>query len=117
MVSARRPTILVVDDEPDVVATATAFFEDMAKEVLSAYDGESALALALSRDDIDVVLTDIRMPGMSGTEFAARLRQTRPGLPVVLTSAYVDAPPGLPFVPKPWRREGLRAVIRRIVDP
>jgi len=114
MPRSRRPVLLVVDDEPDIVAAAIAFFDDM--EVLCAFGGQAALGLVESRPDIDVVLTDIRMPGMSGTEFAARARALRPELPVVLTSGYVEAPPGLTFIPKPWRRQGVRAVICRILD-
>ena len=109
---SKPPIILVVDDDPGVVATATLQLQPIAAEVLGCYSGEAALDMMTARPDIDLVLADIRMPGMSGIELAQRIRAQHPRVPVVLTSAYVEAPTGLPFVPKPWRQDALRAVIR-----
>jgi CheY-like chemotaxis protein len=107
-----KPVVLVVDDDTDILAAAAHYLEPVTREVLTCTSGEAAMGHVQSRNDIDLVLTDVRMPGMSGIELAAEIRKLRPGVPVVLTSVYLDAPTGLPFVPKPWRAEALRAVLR-----
>jgi DNA-binding NtrC family response regulator len=80
--------ILVVDDEPGVRETLIANLElEEGFEVVGAESGEQALAL-LARDRFDVVLSDVRMPGMNGVELYRQLVQMRPGMPVVLMTAF-----------------------------
>jgi CheY-like chemotaxis protein len=65
--------------------------------VIEAPGGEEALRLFDEyRDAIDVVLTDVAMPGMSGIELAGRLRRERPALPLIFTSGYSGEETGLP---------------------
>jgi CheY-like chemotaxis protein len=66
-----------------------------------------------------VVITDHAMPGMTGTELARQIRQTWPGLPVVLATGYAELPngedPGLPRLSKPYVQEELAALIDKVV--
>jgi DNA-binding response OmpR family regulator len=106
-------TILIADDEPDLVATLADLLEDEGHRVLRARDGAAALAAA-ARDRPDHVLTDQMMPGLTGAELAAYLR-ARPGLavPVILMSALprVAVPPGVAFLPKPFDLGRLLALV------
>jgi DNA-binding NtrC family response regulator len=82
-------TILLVDDEPkmrDVLATA---LEGFGYRVRDAADGAAALA-ALEHEEVDLVLTDLRMPRMTGHELLLAVRERWPQLPVVLMTAYGD---------------------------
>lgn len=82
-------TILVVDDEPTVREVARLSLEARGFTVLTAEDGPSGIALfEKRRDDVDAVLLDLTMPGLSGAETLAVLTEMKPGLPVVLTSGH-----------------------------
>lgn len=91
--------------------------------MLSSANGEDALAL-LDRHDggIDLMLTDIVMPGISGRELASRAATLRPGMPVLFTSDYTDdaIKPGLlddltHFISQPYTRLGLTAKVREVL--
>ncbi len=99
-------SMLVVEDNPLSRATAVGMFEDLGFRVFDAYNGRDALALLEARPEIGLMFIDERMPGMTGSDLAKAVRGRRPDIKVVLTSGYVGheaAPPGVPFVPKPWR--------------
>jgi CheY-like chemotaxis protein len=81
--------VLVVDDEESMRVTLAANLELEGHEVVEAATGEEALRLARERP-VDVVLADIRMPGLHGVELARHLRRERPGLPVVLMTAFAQ---------------------------
>jgi DNA-binding response OmpR family regulator len=81
----QRQTVLVVDDEPDIVGLMRDFLEADGYNVLTAGDGETALNL-LEREQIDCVLLDIMMPGLSGFDVVRRIRQAGE-MPVLLLSA------------------------------
>lgn len=107
--------MLVVEDMPQVRATAVEIFEEIGCEVFDAYNGSQALHLLELHPEITVLFADVRMPGMSGHELAQAARRLRPDLTVVLTSGYVgeDAiQSGTPFVAKPWHTADLIAVAR-----
>ena len=77
--------------------------------VLEAGSGREALTVFLAEPGIDVVVTDTRMPGMSGTELIRRIRATRPGQPILRISGMPDGdfpddppPTDIPFLPKPF---------------
>jgi CheY-like chemotaxis protein len=86
-VSAVR--ILVVDDEESMRITLAANLELEGHEVVEASSGEEALRL-VREQPVDVVLTDIRMPGLNGVELYRHIRRERPGLPVVLMTAFAE---------------------------
>lgn len=79
--------VLVVDDDPVVGRSFDRVLTGKGYAVISASDGEEALE-KLAREDYDVVFTDIKMPGMNGIEVAARIKATRPWLPVVIVTGY-----------------------------
>jgi CheY-like chemotaxis protein len=87
---SRRGRVLLIDDEPLAVDCITEYLDGRGYDVLPAGTPRDALALA-SRRVIDVVVTDLRMPGMDGGQLVAELRKSRPGLPaVVVTGHLVD---------------------------
>jgi two-component system, cell cycle sensor histidine kinase and response regulator CckA len=84
-------TILVVEDEPSVRSTVRRLLERHEYQVLEATNGQDALALLLARkNEVDLVLSDMVMPGMGGAELATRLRSMAPKLPVLLMTGYTE---------------------------
>ena len=109
------PAVLVVEDMPQVRATAVQLFEELGCAVFDAYNGQSALKILEARPEIQVLFADVRMLGMSGPELAQAARRLRPDLRIVLTSGYVsrdEVPRDIPFVPKPWHTDDLAQVVR-----
>ena len=108
--------VLVVDDVPQVRATAVRIMEDLGCEVFDAYNGHQALKLLQAHPEIEVLFADVRMPGMSGTELAADAARLRPDLRIVLTCGYVgqkDVPTDIRFVPKPWRVDAIAEAVTK----
>ena len=98
--------VLVVEDIPQVREAAVRIIEELGCRVFDAYNGDQALTILRAHDEIRVLFTDVRMPGMSGVELAEAARRLRPDLHIVLTSGYVgrdEVPEDVAFVPKPWR--------------
>jgi len=79
--------VLVVDDDPVVAKSFDRVLSGKGYAVITARDGPEALE-KLAREDYDAVFTDMRMPGMDGLEVAARIKATRPWLPVVIVTGY-----------------------------
>jgi len=79
--------ILVVDDEPSIVELLSEYLRARGHRVWSASDGEEALAL-LEKRDLDLVLTDMKMPGLSGLELLERLRDREPYIGTILMTGY-----------------------------
>ena len=82
-----KRTVLVVDDEQNMQTVMRMVLEGAGHDVLTADSGEAALAHA-QNPNLDVVLTDLRMPGMGGEEFVIRCRQSRPDVPVIIITAH-----------------------------
>ena len=123
-VAGANPGVLVVDDEQIVRELAANILELEGFEVLSAANGVGALEL-LSRtaEGIDVLVTDVSMPGMGGRELAAKIGEILPGIPVVFMSGYSDeilgatADEGTPltFLAKPFSPRTLVRAVRAAV--
>jgi CheY-like chemotaxis protein len=112
----KKIAVLVVEDMPQVRATAVSIMQDLGCAVFDAYNGQQALKLLQAHPEIQVLFADVRMPGMSGTELAEAAQRLRPDLRIVLTSGYVgpqDVPADIPFVPKPWRAGAIADVITK----
>jgi len=118
-------TVLLVEDEPAVRAFMTQILERHGYRVLAAEHQESALALVRSHPDpIDVVITDVVMPGGSGPELVHALHAKRPGVPALYISGYADGvlaqqgtvPKASHFLQKPFSAGELLARIRRILS-
>ena len=112
--------ILIVDDEENMRRSLRLLLSDLDVEVVEAPDGESALA-TLAAGGVDLVVSDLRMPGIDGRELLRRSRALRPDVPVILITAYgtiesaVDAirEGAFDYVPKPFRENELKLVIER----
>ena len=87
--------ILVVDDEPDLEALVLQKFRKQIRDgivsFIFAHDGLEALQSIEQHPAVDMVLSDINMPGMSGLEMLPRVRAERPEVPVIMITAYGDA--------------------------
>ena len=107
--------ILVVEDDGDVIGAAAETLKDAGFDVLTAATGAEALSLLSSEAEVDLLFTDVMMPGgMDGVRLAEAGRQVRPGLKVLLTSGYAEPLGqgqgglcGLPILAKPYRRDEL----------
>ncbi len=113
-----QPVVLVVEDEPAVRALAAGVLRRQAFTVLEAGSAREALDVSRRHARLDLLLTDIVMPGGSGHELARDLRHERPGLKVIYMSGYSDenvrqaaAIEGIPFVQKPFTPHALVKVV------
>ncbi|MGD0485315.1 MAG: ATP-binding protein [Gemmatimonadales bacterium] len=120
-------TILVVEDEPAVRSIARESLRVRGYTVLEAPDGDAALQLAAGSEGaraIDLLLTDVVMPGLSGRVLAERLVAQRPGLRVLYMSGYTDdaigldgvLEPGLHYLQKPFAPDVLARKVREVLD-
>lgn len=107
--------VLLVDDEALVLESTAAMLEDLGYDVLRATAGEAALAMLAAHPEIAVVITDYAMPGMTGAALAARIRERRPGLPVILATGHAGPWPDLAGAParlaKPYGMAQLSAAL------
>jgi PAS domain S-box-containing protein len=90
-----RRKILVIDDDGLILMNTVALLEDLGHVALDATSGREALALFEQHYDIDLLITDQIMPGMSGCEVVALILEQRPELPVILATGYGEIPPEL----------------------
>jgi CheY-like chemotaxis protein len=118
-------TILVVEDEEVVRALACRGLREQGYAVLEARHGREALErIAAGPATIDLVISDVVMPELSGRELGARLAELHPGLPVLYMSGYTGEDviqrglldPGMPFQQKPFTPEGLARTVREMLD-
>lgn len=114
--------ILIVEDEPNMVAGLRDNFEFEGYEVMSAADGAEGLARAIS-DSPDLVLLDVMMPKMSGLEVCKQLKAKRPSMPIIMLTARgqeVDKVVGLElgaddYVTKPFSIRELMARVKAVL--
>ncbi len=83
------PTVLVVDDEEAIRWMMWRVLRNAGYRVLEACDGHAALS-AIGRQTVDLLVTDVSMPGLTGDELARRARLEQPGLPVLYVTGFVD---------------------------
>jgi two-component system, cell cycle sensor histidine kinase and response regulator CckA len=124
----RRPRggterILVVEDEPSVLQLATRMLESFGYTVIGALTPGEALAL-LAGQQVDLLVTDVVLSELSGTELARRMQERSPGLPVLFISGYTDETTfreevlaeGDAFLPKPFTKNLLGLKVREVLD-
>ncbi len=86
-----RETVLLVEDEDTVRKLVIEILNSFGYKILEASNGEKALSISRShRGNIDLLITDLVMPGMGGIELAKRFRDFRPGVPILFVSGYAD---------------------------
>ena len=123
--SAGGEIVLVVEDDDPVRAVTCEALEAEGYVVISAASGPLALEMVARHSGrLDLMVTDVVMPGMSGGELARRLAQVRPETKVIYVSGYVDdaivrdgvMAEGVPFLQKPYPLEALALMARQVLD-
>jgi CheY-like chemotaxis protein len=110
-------TIVVVDDEPEVRVVVSEFLEDFGYRVLQADGAAAALRLLEQSPNARLMISDIRMPDMSGLELADIVTSRYPELKVILISGYFVAQQvSRRFLRKPFRMNELRAAVEQELD-
>jgi CheY-like chemotaxis protein len=112
-----RPTVLVVDDSAEVAEVTSSLFDHLGYDTIYCDSAEAALRLLAEGGKIDLVFSDIVMPGtMDGVGLASEVQARYPHLPVILTTGYSDAaqaaPPSLPILRKPFDADALRSFMQ-----
>jgi CheY-like chemotaxis protein len=106
--------ILLVDDDAEVRTVTAAYLNEMGHRVVEAADGLSALDILKADDQIDVLIADFAMPGMTGTDLADKAREIRSDLSILLVTGYADPkrlPNGYLMLHKPFSRADLAAKV------
>jgi PAS domain S-box-containing protein len=118
-------TILVAEDDPFVLSHARLCLESLGYQVIAATDGHEAMALLEGNESIDVLFTDIVMPGgISGFDLADQATSLRPQLKVLMTSGYAietlqskgHLPPENALLNKPYRKADLARRLREVIE-
>ena len=120
-----KERILLVEDNDEVRFHVSAMLASLGYEVVSAAGGQEALELLDRIGDIDLLFTDVVMPGgLNGREVAEEVRRARPGLRVLFTSGYAEGAlqndgrlePGVLLLPKPYRKRDLAQKVREALS-
>ena len=117
-------TILLVEDDPHVREFATETLRELGFNVIEASEGAIALDLLARYPKIDLLFTDVGLPGLNGRQLAEKALQIRPGLPVLFTTGYARnaivhqgrLDEGVELLTKPYTRERMAARIRAVLD-
>jgi two-component system cell cycle sensor histidine kinase/response regulator CckA len=118
-------TILLADDEPGIRRSMQRALEMKGYTVLTAGDGEDALAMFRAhRDEVDLLISDLAMPRLSGRELVQTLRAEGEKVRVLFSSGHADdamngtadLPDGVAFLQKPWTLEDLFSSVRAALD-
>ena len=124
MSEAKRPRILIVDDEEAILETMTFTFMDL-YEVLTTSDPTSAIQIMQDNDPVAVVITDQRMPGMTGVELLREIYERFPESVRIILTGFADSDAMIQainddhiygYVNKPWEPEELKAIVRRAAE-
>ena len=114
-------TILLAEDDPDIRRMVELVLDSSGYNVVSGSCAEDALEMVADQDDIDLLLTDVRMGRMSGVDLALELREMMPELRVILMSAYADEGQlsrvvDMHFLQKPISPSMIAREVRRVLD-
>jgi two-component system NtrC family sensor kinase len=120
----KLPLVLCVDDETSILRALRRVFLDEPWETMFAESGAEGLAL-LAEQEVDVVLSDFRMPGMNGVEFLKQVKESQPHCMRVILSGYADTDVIVAalnegeiyrYVTKPWNAGELLDIVRKALD-
>jgi PAS domain S-box-containing protein len=117
-------TILVVEDDQDVRAYSTDSLRELGFSVLEARDGPSAMRILEEHPEVQLLFTDVGLPGINGRELVEQARCKRPDLRVLFTSGYAQSAivhqgrldPGVQLLSKPFTRAQLALRVREVLD-
>ncbi len=116
-------TVLVVEDEPAVRGLIVDVLRDLGYRALEAQDGPAGLAALRGAARIDLLVTDVGLPGLNGRQLADAAREHRPGLKVLFITGYAEnaamagfLAPGMQMVTKPFPVDLLARRIRAIIE-
>jgi PAS domain S-box-containing protein len=117
-------TVLVVEDEPVVRDLVVEVLTELGYNAIEAHDGPSGLSMLQSKQKIDLLVTDIGLPGLNGRQIADAGRQLRPGLKVLFMTGYAEnatlasgfLEPGMQMITKPFSMENLATRIKDMVE-
>lgn len=121
---ARSWTVLCVDDEPSILSALRRVLRAEGCRLLTAPGGVEALAI-LATESVDVVVSDMRMPGMDGAQLLARVREHWPGTARILLTGYADMDATIAainhgqiyrYIHKPWDENELRLTVRQAAE-
>ena len=120
--AVRQPTVLVVEDEVLVQMLVLEVLQDLELRALDANDGPSALEILRADGPIDLLVTDVGLPGMNGRELADTARGFRPDLKVLFVTGYADRAQagefvgdGMDMIVKPFALDHLASKISEMV--
>ena len=119
MATASRPTVLVVEDEALIRLLAADSLQESGFNVLEAGDAAEALRILAEHEDVDVLFTDVNMPGpMDGVALAGLLHESRPDLGLIITSGrgtpdLAGLPSNSLYLAKPYLPQQLAAAVER----
>jgi DNA-binding NtrC family response regulator len=119
---ARKKKALIVDDNPNMASLLSEMFDLIDLPSTVSTDGETALRL-LGEHEFNVVVTDLKMPGMSGAQLLTAIKQKRPDLPVIVISGYnvgtseSKLVEGLAdgFINKPFKMAHIQEILGRLL--
>jgi signal transduction histidine kinase/CheY-like chemotaxis protein len=115
----RRGVLLFVDDDFLISLSTASLLEDLGHTVIKASSGVDALGVLRDGQDIDLLITDYAMPGMTGLQLAEEARRLRPGLPILLATGYAELPTSaaleLPRLSKPYQQRQLAEQIAHLL--
>ncbi|MGH0035239.1 MAG: response regulator [Myxococcota bacterium] len=123
MAESPRPRLLIVDDEARILAALRRALRREGYEILVAESGVEGLEL-LARERVDLILSDYKMPSMSGVEFFDRAAGVQSGIPKILITGWTEAVPrekldalGVKaLLPKPWDDAELKSTLRDLLS-
>jgi CheY-like chemotaxis protein len=116
--TAIRGVVLVVEDEALVRMVAVDILEESGLSVREAADADEAIAVLASDARIDLLFTDLRMPGHDGVWLAAQALRQRPGLPILFATGYAEfsqRSEDHPILSKPYRAETLLRTVQQLL--
>ena len=122
--AATGQTVLVVEDEPVVRGVILEMLSEQGYRTLQAVDGPSGLKILRSGARIDLLVTDVGLPGMNGRQLADQARETRPDLKILFITGYAESvaiadgflQPGMEMITKPFDLDNLSRRIRGMVS-
>lgn len=117
-------TVLVVEDEPVIRNLIVEVLQDLGYRALEAPDGPAGLKILQSRQHVDLLVTDVGLPGINGRQLADAARETRPSLKVLFITGYAEnatlangfLEPGMEMIAKPFAVEALATRIRNMIQ-